>query len=61
MIPGTIMYVYLGALANAGIQSEGRTVGEWALLIIGLLATIGVTVFVTRIARRALRRKIETD
>jgi uncharacterized membrane protein YdjX (TVP38/TMEM64 family) len=61
MMPGTVMYVYLGALANAGIQSEGRTPAQWALLIIGLLATIAVTIFVTRIAKKALGKKIESN
>ncbi len=60
MMPGTVSYVYLGALANAGIQSEGRTPGQWALLIVGLLATIAVTVFVTLIAKKALGKKIES-
>jgi uncharacterized membrane protein YdjX (TVP38/TMEM64 family) len=59
MMPGTVLYVYLGALAQAGIKSEGRTPGQWALLIVGLLATLAVTVFVTRIARRALAKKVE--
>lgn len=59
MMPGTVLYVYLGALAQAGITSEGRTLGQWALLIVGLLATLAVTVFVTRVARRALTRKVE--
>lgn len=59
MMPGTVLYVYLGALAQAGITSEGRTPGQWALLIVGLLATLAVTVFVTRVARRALTRKVE--
>jgi len=59
MMPGTVLYVYLGALAQAGIKSEGRTPGQWALLIIGLPATLAVTVFVTRLARRALAKKIE--
>jgi uncharacterized membrane protein YdjX (TVP38/TMEM64 family) len=59
MMPGTVLYVYLGALAQAGIQSEGRTPVQWAFLILGLLATLVVTVFVTRVARRALARKVE--
>ena len=59
MMPGTVLYVYLGALAQAGIQSEGRTPGQWALLITGLLATLAVTVFVTRLARRALAKRVE--
>jgi uncharacterized membrane protein YdjX (TVP38/TMEM64 family) len=61
MMPGTVMYVYLGALANAGIQSEGRTPAQWALMIVGLLATVAVTFFVTRIAKKALGEKIESN
>lgn len=60
MMPGTVLYVYLGALAQAGIKSEGRTPAQWALLIAGLLATVAVTIFVTRVARRALAKKVET-
>jgi uncharacterized membrane protein YdjX (TVP38/TMEM64 family) len=59
MMPGTVLYVYLGALAQAGIKSEGRTPSEWTLLIAGLMATLAVTVFVTRLARRALAKKVE--
>src|SRR5438552_1838126 len=35
-----------------------RTSGEWVLYGVGLLATVTVTVFVTRLARRALAKKI---
>jgi uncharacterized membrane protein YdjX (TVP38/TMEM64 family) len=58
MLPGTVMYVYLGSLAQAASGERSRTVGEWVLYGVGLLATIGVTVFVTRIARKALSKKI---
>lgn len=62
MMPGTIMYVYLGSLAGevAKLGSEGRTrtLTEWALYIVGLIATIVVTIFITRIARAALRKKV---
>src|SRR5882672_4342532 len=61
MIPGTLMYVYLGSLVNVGAGSRHRTVGEWALYGVGLLATIAVTVFVTRIARKALAKKISSS
>lgn len=61
MMPGTVMYVYLGGLANAGLQSEGRTPAQWALMIVGLLATVAVTIFVTRIAKKALGKKIESN
>src|ERR1051325_8248707 len=58
MIPGTVMYVYLGSLVNVRSGHRQRTTGEWALYGVGLLATVTVTVFVTRLARRALAKKI---
>jgi uncharacterized membrane protein YdjX (TVP38/TMEM64 family) len=64
MIPGTIMYVYLGSLAGSlaalGGGERQRSTGEWVLYGIGLLATIAVTVFVTRLARKALATHISS-
>jgi len=57
MMPGTVMYVYLGSLAQVVGQRE-RTAAEWWLYGIGLLATVVVTVFVTRTARQALSKQI---
>ena len=65
MLPGTIMYVYLGSLAGSlatlgsKAGSQTRTPVQWALYAVGLLATVVVTVYVTRIARRALSQRIE--
>ena len=53
MMPGTIMYVYLGSIGQAA-TGGGKTPAEWALFAVGLLATIAVTVFVTKIAKKAL-------
>src|SRR5215813_8762402 len=58
MIPGTVMYVYLGSLVNVSAGHRQRTTGEWVLYRVGLMATVLVTVFVTRLARKALARKI---
>jgi uncharacterized membrane protein YdjX (TVP38/TMEM64 family) len=62
MIPGTIMYVYLGSLAgdlaSLGAAGRTRTTEEWVLYGVGLLATVAVTVFVTRLARKALASRI---
>jgi uncharacterized membrane protein YdjX (TVP38/TMEM64 family) len=62
MIPGTVMYVYIGSLAGdlamIGTGHRARTRAEWALYVVGLLATVAVTVYVTRIARRALGKRI---
>lgn len=59
MMPGTVMYVYLGSLARV-VGERSRTPGEWALYGVGLVATVAVTVLVTRIARRALTGHIGT-
>src|SRR5438876_114241 len=61
MIPGTLMYVYLGSLVNLGAGHRQRTTGEWILYGVGLLATVTVTVFVTRLAKGALAKKIGSN
>ncbi len=59
MLPGTVLYVYYGKLGGdvaalaSGVAPE-RDTGYYAVLGIGLAATIAVTALVTRIARRAL-------
>ncbi len=60
MMPGTVMYVYLGSLVNVAAGHRQRTTAEWALYGVGLLATIAVTIFVTRVARKALQKKISS-
>lgn len=64
ILPGTVLYVYIGSLAGslARIGTSGQspnTVLSWAVRIIGLLATIAVTVYITRIARKALAETVE--
>ncbi len=62
MMPGTIMYVYIGSLAgdlaNTGVERRPRSSAEWALYIVGLIATVVVTVYITRIATAALKKKV---
>ncbi|MBI2925568.1 MAG: TVP38/TMEM64 family protein [Verrucomicrobia bacterium] len=59
MMPATVLYVYVGSLARAA-GDHSRTPAGWALYGIGLLATIAVTVLVTRTAKRALDQRITT-
>jgi uncharacterized membrane protein YdjX (TVP38/TMEM64 family) len=59
MMPGTVMYVYIGSLARLGVDAQSATTAQTVLKIIGLLATVVVTVYVTKIARRALREKVD--
>ena len=66
MLPGTVMYVYLGYAARQAHdasmgQAAARSPLEWVLLGVGLIATIAVTVLVTRTARRAIRDAVPDD
>ena len=56
MLPGTFLYVYLGHAGRAAAAGSGRTPAEWALLGAGLVATVAVTAYVTRLARRGMSR-----
>jgi len=56
MLPGTVLYVYLGAAGRAAARGGGRTPLENAYLVAGLAATVAVTVYLTRVARKALRK-----
>jgi uncharacterized membrane protein YdjX (TVP38/TMEM64 family) len=63
MMPATFMYVYLGDLGRESLQAAGGTEhppspSEWGMLIVGLIATVGVAVYLTRLARKALREQI---
>ena len=65
MLPGTVMYVSLGHLAGEVVTSVGgereRGAGETALLVLGAVATVVVTLLVTRLARRELDRQTDGD
>ncbi|HEX6107180.1 MAG TPA: TVP38/TMEM64 family protein [Gemmatimonadales bacterium] len=59
MLPGTLLYVYYGKVAGdvarlAGGAGVEKGTGYYAVLALGLVATIVVTTIVTRTARRAL-------
>ncbi len=59
MLPGTVMYVYLGsAVRDLGAIFAGNIGGGPAMRIVGLIATIVVTVWVTKIAKRALSQDV---
>ncbi len=65
MLPGTVMYVYFGSavksLADLVAGKVDGGVGQNVLFALGLLATIAVTVLVTRIARKALQESVSTS
>ena len=59
MLPGIFMYVYLGYAGRASIEAAAagevqRGWEQWLLLVLGLIATVAVTVYITKLARRAI-------
>ena len=63
MLPGTLLYVYLGSLLTSATEllSGKRPDAGWggkALFLAGLLATAAVVVLVSRAARRALEARL---
>jgi uncharacterized membrane protein YdjX (TVP38/TMEM64 family) len=68
MIPGTVMYVYIGSLAGSlaliGTETTASPEAQriqWIVRIVGFIATVAVTVYVTRIARKALNESVSTN
>jgi uncharacterized membrane protein YdjX (TVP38/TMEM64 family) len=64
MLPGTIMYVYIGSLAGdlariGGESQPSNPTIQWIIRIVGFIATVAVTVYVTRIARKALAERVD--
>jgi uncharacterized membrane protein YdjX (TVP38/TMEM64 family) len=61
MMPGTFLYVYIGTAGKAAVAvaAGGEAVKHgwqyWTFLGVGLAATVAVTIWVTKIARDALK------
>jgi uncharacterized membrane protein YdjX (TVP38/TMEM64 family) len=58
------MYVYIGSLAGniAAIGTESQPIDptiQWTIRIVGFIATVAVTVYVTRVARKALQEIVQ--
>lgn len=65
MMPGTIMYVYIGSLAKdlatLGAGNRETTAIQWVIRVVGFIATVAVTVYVTKVAKKALNTQIENE
>lgn len=64
MLPGTILYVFIGHAGAAGVAAASKGTGQTGravLLVVGLTATIAVTFLITRAARRALAQREGLD
>jgi uncharacterized membrane protein YdjX (TVP38/TMEM64 family) len=66
IIPGTILFCALGALAGSAARFGEVLAGEttpqaWVLRVVGVLATVAVVWLVARAARKALQEGSELD
>ncbi|RCJ17244.1 SNARE associated Golgi family protein [Nostoc sp. ATCC 43529] len=66
ILPGTVMYVYIGSLAgnlamiNTSHQPVTPETQIWqcVMQIVGLIATVAVTIYITKIARKSLNQSV---
>lgn len=64
MLPGTLLYVYLGYVGKASLEAaatEETNLLRLVYLGLGLVATLAVTIYVTRLARRALSKDTDLE
>ncbi|MFN6478033.1 TVP38/TMEM64 family protein [Nostoc sp. DedQUE07] len=69
IIPGTVMYVYIGSLAGnlamINISHQPITpetqVWQWIMRVVGLIATVAVTVYITKVAQKALAQSVAVE
>ena len=61
MLPGTFLYVYLGAAGKEASSGSGAGPWKWALFGAGLVATIVVTIWISRVAKNAVPKKSENQ
>ena len=59
MIPGTVMYVYIGTLGKVAAESDSTSTAKTILYVVGFIATVVVTVLVTKTAKKALEQQTD--
>jgi uncharacterized membrane protein YdjX (TVP38/TMEM64 family) len=58
IIPGSMLFVYLGSLANTGSWQPGAMGWAWRLFI--LITALAAVSYIAKVARRALSKKMAT-
>lgn len=61
MLPGTFLYVYIGSLGKTAAEAAETSAAEWTIRGVGLIATIVVTIYIARLARRAIERQMRIE
>jgi uncharacterized membrane protein YdjX (TVP38/TMEM64 family) len=57
MLPGTFLYVYIGAAGKEATGGSGGGPWKWILFGAGLVATVVVTIWISRLAKEAVPEK----
>lgn len=60
MMPGTVLFTYVGTLGGEAAEGD-QSAATWAIRGVALVATILVTVVITRIAKKALADAVALD
>jgi uncharacterized membrane protein YdjX (TVP38/TMEM64 family) len=66
ILPGTVLYTYMGSLANELSMTElsdasmplGIQMAQWGMRLIGLAATVAITLYTSRVAKKALNQRV---
>ena len=66
ILPGTVMYVYIGSLARDLATFEPSNYGDipetqsliWVMRLLGLMATIAITIYTIQIAQKTINQDI---
>ena len=63
IMPASVLFVYFGSLGGnlATSGTSPQSPARWALRIVGLGATVGIVVYASRLASRALKESAQLD
>lgn len=61
MLPGTLLYVFIGTLGRSLVEEQELSNWHRALYAIGLAATVLVVMLVARVARRVMRELVDGE
>ena len=59
MLPGTLLYVYVGAAGGKAAAGGGTSVAQWVLLGVGLVVTIVLSIYLTKLAQKKLKEQTD--
>ncbi len=68
ILPGTVLYTYIGSIAHelsttghsTASMPLGVQIAQWGLRLTGLVATVIVTLYLNRVAKRALNQRVDS-